>query len=108
MNNTKINTAWIYCRSATGENNALHIQHEAALKYAATHNLTVVGDTSDIGIGTKFDHPGFVEMLSAVQRGDVSTVIMRDISRIGRDFIKVHDIIENVFEACGVTLSCFG
>ena len=107
MNPEKKETAWIYCRSATGEDNALQKQREAAMEYAAAHNLTVVGETSDIGSGTQYDHPGLVKMLSAVQRGVVSTVIIKDISRIGRNFIKTANIIENGIEAHGVTLLCY-
>jgi len=107
INPEKKDTAWIYCRSATGEDNALQKQYEAALDYAAAHNLTVVGETSDIGSGLQYDHPGLVKMLSAVQRGVVSSVIVKDISRIGRDFIRTRDIIENVIEAHGVKLLCY-
>ena len=99
--------AWIYNRSATGENNALQKQSEAAHRFAIAHNFTVVSETSDIGNGLKYDHPGLSEMLSSVKSGKVSTVVMRDISRIGRDVVKTLNIIRNDFEAHGVTLSCY-
>jgi DNA invertase Pin-like site-specific DNA recombinase len=99
--------AWVYCRSATGENDALQEQRSASLLYAADHNFEVVGESSDIGSGLQYDHAGLTEMLTAVRNGMVSAVIVRDISRIGRDYIKTHNIIENDIEGYGVELRCY-
>jgi len=107
MNPTENKTAWIYCRSATGEDNDLQKQREAALHYAAAQNLMVIGETSDIGSGLRYDHPGLIKMLYAVESGIVSTVITKDISRIGRNTIKTLDIIENEIEAHGARLLCY-
>jgi DNA invertase Pin-like site-specific DNA recombinase len=99
--------AWIYCRSATGENDALQEQHNASLRYAAAHNYEVIGESSDIGSGLQYEHTGLIEMLEAVKKGSVSAVIVRDISRIGRNLIKTHNIIENDIEGYGVELRCY-
>ena len=77
------------------------------MDYAAANNLTVVGETSDIGSGLQYDHPGLIKMLSAVQGGIVSTVIIKDVTRIGRNLVKTLDIIENGIEAHGVKLLCY-
>jgi DNA invertase Pin-like site-specific DNA recombinase len=99
--------AWIYCRSATGEGEALQKQHEAALRYAIDHNLTVIGVSSDIGNGLKYDHAGLMAMLSAVKSGLVSALIIRDISRIGRNALKTQNIIEKEILPYGVKLLCY-
>jgi DNA invertase Pin-like site-specific DNA recombinase len=105
---TRTDEAWKdYCRSATGENNALQEQHDASLRCATDHDLTVVGESSDIGSGLKYDHAGLMEMLDAVKIGLVSTVIVKDISRIGRNPIKTFDLIENEIEAYGAKLLCY-
>jgi DNA invertase Pin-like site-specific DNA recombinase len=107
MNPAKKEAVWIYCRSATVEDNALQIQREAARSYAAARNLTVMGETSDIGSGLRYDHPGLVKMLSVVKNGLISAVVVRDMSRIGRNAIKTLEIIENEMGAYGVKLLCY-
>jgi DNA invertase Pin-like site-specific DNA recombinase len=99
-------SAWVYCRSATGENNALQEQRKASLHYAAVHNYEVIGESSDIGSGLRFDHVGLFEMITAVRNGLVSAVIVRDKSRIGRDLIKALEI-ENEIKSYGVELLCY-
>ena len=44
----------------------------------------------DDGItGTRFDRPGFQAMLEDIEMGYVSTVIVKDLSRLGRDYVTV-------------------
>ncbi|MDR1589255.1 MAG: recombinase family protein [Oscillospiraceae bacterium] len=107
MNSDKKTKAWVYCRSATGEDNALQKQRYAAARYAVAHNLTPIGVSSDVGNGIQYDRPGLTTMLSAVKGGLVSVVIIKDISRIGRNTIKTLDILENEIEAYGVKLLCY-
>lgn len=49
----------------------------------------------DDGIsGTRFDRPAFSNMLDEVNKGNISCIIVKDTSRMGRDYLKVGKIME--------------
>ena len=49
----------------------------------------------DDGIsGTRFDRPAFIEMMEAIEDGRIGTVLVKDMSRLGRDYLKVGQIVE--------------
>jgi len=51
----------------------------------------------DIGLtGTNFERPGFEEMMNAVKAGIIKCIIVKDLSRFGRNFIETCDYIENI------------
>ena len=47
--------------------------------------------------GTNFDRPGFKEMLEDAKHGIIDTIIVKDLSRLGRDYIGVGDYLEQIF-----------
>lgn len=50
---------------------------------------------TDDGIsGTRFDRPGFTAMMEEVEAGNVEAIIVKDMSRLGRDYLKVGQIME--------------
>lgn len=50
---------------------------------------------TDDGIsGTRFDRPGFNAMMAEVEAGHVEAIIVKDMSRLGRDYLKVGQIME--------------
>ncbi|HCC35304.1 MAG TPA: hypothetical protein DEQ02_06575 [Ruminococcaceae bacterium] len=102
--------AWVYYRVVSGsENNiGLQVQREAALQYAAKHNLVIVGESSDIGNGLRLDRPGVEKMLAAVKSGNVSKVIIRNIDRLGRDVATTLDFIRQIGEYGGIVLTTDG
>jgi DNA invertase Pin-like site-specific DNA recombinase len=54
-----------------------------------------VGLYSDDGIsGTRFDRPGFTAMMEEVEAGNVEAIIIKDMSRLGRDYLKVGQVME--------------
>jgi DNA invertase Pin-like site-specific DNA recombinase len=58
---------------------------------------------SDNGLtGTNFDRPGFEALLDAIRRGEVNCVVVKDLSRFGRDYIEAGNYIETVFPSLGV------
>lgn len=62
------------------------------------NNLTQVKEYVDDGIsGTTFDRPGFKEMIQDIENGMINMVITKDLSRLGRDYIKTGHYIENYF-----------
>ena len=50
---------------------------------------------SDDGVsGTRFDRPGFMAMMEEVEDGNVEAIIVKDMSRMGRDYLKVGQVME--------------
>lgn len=50
---------------------------------------------ADDGIsGTRFDRPGFLSMMEEVEAGNVECIVVKDMSRLGRDYLKVGQILE--------------
>jgi len=73
-------------------------------EYAKNNNLPLPTHFTDDGIsGTRFDRPGFLEMISQVERGNVYAIVIKDMSRLGRDHIMVGQYQE-LFRQRGVRL----
>lgn len=61
-------------------------------------DLTAVGDYDDDGkTGTNFERPGFQRLMEDVKRGAVNCIIVKDLSRLGRNYILVGQYLEMVF-----------
>ena len=66
-------------------------------------NITLVDEAYDDGYtGTNFDRPGFEKVLDAIKSGEVNCVIVKDLSRLGREYISVGDYLEQKFPDWGV------
>ena len=50
--------------------------------------------TDDCISGTRFDRPGFTAMMEEVEAGRVEAIIVKDMSRLGRDYLKVGQVME--------------
>ena len=85
----------LYCRLSRedfedGESNSIVHQKEILSKYAATNGFSNTKFFVDDGVsGTLFSRPGLNAMLDEVRAGNISTVIIKDQSRIGRDVLEV-------------------
>ena len=78
-----------------GESNSISNQKQMLSEYAESHGLTPYIHFTDDGIsGTRFDRPGFVSMMDAIKAGQIRTVIIKDMSRLGRDYLMVGQIQE--------------
>lgn len=78
-----------------GESNSISNQKQMLSEYAEFHGLTPYIHFTDDGIsGTRFDRPGFVSMMDAIKAGQIGTVIIKDMSRLGRDYLMVGQIQE--------------
>lgn len=67
-------------------------------RYVSENNLALIKEYVDDGIsGTTFDRPGFNKMLQDIENGTINMVITKDLSRLGRDYIKTGHYIENYF-----------
>lgn len=52
--------------------------------------------------GTNFDRPGFKRMMAMVRSGDVSCIIVKDLSRFARNYIEAGDYLEHIFPYLGI------
>ena len=60
-------------------------------------DITIYKEYSDDGFtGTDFYRPGFQKMMEDITRGKINGVIVKDLSRIGRNYIEVGDFIDEV------------
>ena len=89
---TEIRAA-IYCRlsseDGSGESNSITTQKVLLSQYCQQHNFPIVGMYVDDGwSGTNFDRPDFQRMLSDIEQGKVNMVLTKDLSRLGRDYLR--------------------
>lgn len=52
--------------------------------------------------GTNFNRPEFIRMIEDAKQGKIGTVIVKDLSRLGRDYIECGDYVEQIFPVLGV------
>ena len=73
-----------------GDSNSIVHQNEILAKYAKEHGFTNIEFYVDDGFsGTNFNRPDFQRMMADAEEGKISTVIVKDMSRFGRDYIMV-------------------
>lgn len=88
-----------------GESNSISNQKKLLEEYAAAHNFPHPVHFTDDGIsGTCFDRPGFLKLMKEVEAGNVEYLLVKDMSRIGRDYLKVGQIME-ILRIKGVRLT---
>lgn len=78
-----------------GESNSISNQKAMLEEYASKNHLPNPTHFTDDGIsGTRFDRPGFLAMMAEVEAGRVEAIVVKDMSRLGRDYLKVGQIME--------------
>lgn len=78
-----------------GESNSISNQKQLLMEYAVSHELPNPRHFADDGIsGTRFDRPAFLEMMEEIEEGNIGTVLIKDMSRLGRDYLRVGQIVE--------------
>ncbi|MET3618206.1 DNA invertase Pin-like site-specific DNA recombinase [Peptoniphilus olsenii] len=78
-----------------GESNSIVNQKKILEEYASKNNLSNIIHFTDDGIsGTQFDRPGFMAMMNGVNSGNIGCIIVKDMSRLGRDYLKVGQCME--------------
>ena len=81
-----------------GESNSIANQKKILLKYATDNGFPNPAFFIDDGVsGVTFDRPGWNEMIQLAEAGKVRTVIVKDMSRMGRDYLKVGYYTESFF-----------
>ena len=81
-----------------GESNSIANQKKILLKYATDNHFSNPTFFIDDGVsGVTFDRPGWNEMIRLAEAGKVQTVIVKDMSRMGRDYLKVGYYTDSFF-----------
>ncbi len=80
------------------ESESIVNQRNLLLKYIKQNNYSLTSEYVDDGYsGTTFDRPGFNKLISDIESGKINMVITKDLSRLGRDYIKSGYYVEEYF-----------
>ena len=86
-----------------GDSNSIVNQKKMLEDYAKNNGYTNTVHFTDDGFsGGSFERPGWKQMLSRIENGDIGTVIVKDMSRVGRDYLQVGFYTEVFFREKGV------
>lgn len=90
--------------SGKQESNSISSQRELIRQFVRnTSDIELVAEFCDDGYtGTNFDRPDFKAMMDAVKAGKINCIIVKDLSRFGRDYIESGKYIEKIFPQLGV------
>lgn len=108
MQEKKDYNAAIYARLSkedekAGDSVSIGSQVAMLTKYVADKGWNLAATFKDDGYsGTNFDNrPAFQEMMSKVRKGEINLVVVKDLSRFGRDYIEVGQYIDIIFPSLG-------
>ena len=86
-----------------GESVSIDNQRSMLRKYAEEHGFEVHDEYIDDGVsGTTFDRPDVQRLLDDAKAGIINTIIVKDLSRFGRNYIEVGQYVDYVFPAFGI------
>ena len=86
-----------------GESVSIDNQRAILRKYAEEHGFEIHDEYIDDGVsGTTFDRPEVQRLLDDAKTGVINTIIVKDLSRFGRNYIEVGQYVDYVFPAFGI------
>jgi len=95
--------------AADGVSNSIINQKQMLEDYANKYGFTNTRHFSDDGYsGTRWDRPAWTELIAEVEAGNVSTIIVKDMSRVGRDYLQVGFYTEVMFRKHDVRFIAVG
>lgn len=98
----------VYCRlsqddGSAGESGSIQTQRTLLTQYCKEHSIQIVDYYCDDGwSGTNFERPEFKRMIDDIESGKINTVIVKDLSRFGREYAQMGLYIEHYFEEKGI------
>lgn len=73
--------------------------------YANKNNLPIIEEYIDDGFtGTNFNRPSFTRLMDDIHRGKINCIIVKDLSRLGRNYIEMGRLISNILPSLGIRL----
>lgn len=98
--------------SAKAESDSIHHQRDLLTRYLSDRKLypgiQTLEFVDDGYSGTNFERPAVKRMLSMVREGKICCIIVKDISRFGRNYLEVGDYLEQIFPFMGVRFIAVG
>ena len=86
-----------------GDSNSIVMQKKILEDFAHKNGFkNIVHFTDDGWSGTRFDRPSFMKMIEEIEAGNVGAVIIKDMSRLGRDYLQVGMYTEVLFREKGI------
>ena len=86
-----------------GDSSSIVNQKKMLEEYAAKNGFTNILHITDDGYtGGNFERPGWKKLIEEVERGNVATIIVKDMTRVGRDYLQVGFYTEVLFREKGV------
>lgn len=111
-NNVKRYKAGIYVRLSSdhdsNKNESIDTQIELVKKFVENYNasidkIDIVRCYTDLGkTGSNFEREGFKRLLADIRRGEINCVLVKDLSRFGRNYLETGNYIEKIFPFMGV------
>ncbi|MGN1104530.1 MAG: recombinase family protein, partial [Candidatus Coproplasma sp.] len=104
----QLNKTGIYLRLSKddermGESLSIDNQRLILRKYVTEHGGTIIDEYVDDGYsGTNFERPGVQRLLEDAKTGKIDTIIVKDLSRFGRNYIQVGQYTDYIFPAYGI------
>lgn len=98
-----MNRTAIYARTAIRNETALNWQVQVLQGLAANLGLNVTNTIRETASDLNFERPGLCELMRLAKHHEIDTVLMTNLDRIGRDTLKVLDVLEGL-ESHGVKL----
>ena len=106
----KIYIAGIYARLSQerkeayrDKSNSLEMQEELCINAAKEKDIKILRVYKDYEYsGTNFKRPAFIEMMEDIRTGRINCIIVKDMSRFGREYLEISNYIEKVFPFLGV------
>ena len=98
----------LYCRLSQddgreGESNSISNQKDILMSYATKHGFhRPIFFVDDGYSGTSFNRPGFQQMQQQIDCGEIETVIVKDLSRFGRNYLEVGEYLEIQYPLKGI------
>ena len=91
-------------KNPKNESDSISNQRKLIHAFIKEHpNITLVGEEYDDGYtGTNYERPGFVRIIDKVRAGKANCIIVKDLSRLGREYIETGKYLETIFPALGV------
>ena len=92
--------AWLYSRIDAPEdtNGVLKNQEKELCDYAVQMGMTVAGTSSDLGSGLDYERPGLKQITAAAKDGRFDILLVKSLSRLGRDMEQTGELIKTLHE----------
>ncbi|MDR1704677.1 MAG: recombinase family protein [Clostridiales bacterium] len=104
--------AAVYARLSSEDREALSLENQLLMvrNYIEdSPELALCGEYSDNGLtGTNFHRPGFENLMEEVRRGKINCIVVKDLSRFGRDYVEAGNFLEVIFPRLGVRFISIG